>query len=365
MNATTSSAFIAADLEERSLDQQSTDLSTFTSSIFMTVFCVFGVYSNVMSAVIFLHPIMRSPINILLGALSLIDLLLVVLVVFVFILPAYNIMIDSPQIRSLYSFTVLCIYPLNAIAQTCSVWTFVLISIERFAAVCQPLKRHKLLTCSQAKLAEIMIVVFAFCYNVVRFWEYEADSSAPLGFNRLLRDNHFYYVYYYTVLYVLTHFFVPFFIILTLNACILRSLRRSHRRWQEMSRKQIQQRKTSAMIVTVILMFAFCNTAPFLINIWEAIDKTLFYGPRMKTAFILLDVSNLLIVLNSSTTAIIYWIYCRKFRRMFRHFATFSCFKTDNRRRLSNINADHFGRALVRAHLPAAVPLLVYEPMKV
>lgn len=384
LNSTTASALISAESEDdgRSVDQTSIELSTFTSSIFLTAFCIFGLYGNLISAVIFLHPIMRSPINILLGALSIIDLVLVCLVVFVFIIPAYNIFIDSPHIRALYPFTLLIIYPCNMVAQSCSVWTFVLvsppiplfqlsineavsfqISVERFAAVCRPLMRHKLLTCSQARLAETMIVIFAICYNVVRFFEYEA-APTPTGFRRLLRNNTFYYVFYHTVLYVLTHFFVPFFIILVLNACILRSLRQSHRRREQMSRQQLQQRRTSAMIVTVTLMFAFCNTAPFLLGIWEALEPDLFHGSRMKTAYILLDVSNLLIVLNSSTTAIIYWIYCKKYRRLFRHFSSFACLKADNRRRLSHINADHFGKALISAHLPAAAPLLVYEPLK-
>lgn len=94
------------------IDQSSIELSTFTCGIIMSGLCVFGFYGNVISAIIFLHPVMRSPINILLGALSLIDLLLVCFVIFVFILPAFNIYIESDSIRSLYPFTLLVMYPL-------------------------------------------------------------------------------------------------------------------------------------------------------------------------------------------------------------------------------------------------------------
>lgn len=79
------------------------------------------------------------------------------------------------------------------------------------------------------------------------------------------------------------------------------------------------------MIVVITLMFAFCNICPFILNIWEALDPTLFYGPYQIRAYVALDLSNTFVLFNSSITFVLYIIYCRKYRVLFRYFVRFLC----------------------------------------
>lgn len=82
---------------------------------------------------------------------------------------------------------------------------------------------------------------------------------------------------------------------------------------------QKQQRQTTRMIVVVTAVFAFCNALPLVLNVWEALDPFLFVDDTTKrmVAFFMLDISNVLVVFNSTINFMIYWIYCRQYRRIF------------------------------------------------
>lgn len=79
--------------------------TTFVSASLMTCFCLSGLYGNVMSAIVFLHPTMRAPINVLLTALSLVDFTLLFLAIPVFIVPSFNVLIGDATLRRVYQFS--------------------------------------------------------------------------------------------------------------------------------------------------------------------------------------------------------------------------------------------------------------------
>jgi len=79
---------------------------------------------------------MRCSINVLLLALSVLDLLLSLLGIPVFVLPIVFNTYDLPT--AFYAYVVVSLYPLLMIVQTASLWTLVAINVERYAAVCQP-----------------------------------------------------------------------------------------------------------------------------------------------------------------------------------------------------------------------------------
>lgn len=82
-----------------------------------------------------------------------------------------------------FPFVVLVAYPIGLIAQTGSVWTTVGVTVERYVAVCHPLRARFLCTYRRARIFNIGITLFAVAYNVPRFWEidvveaYDADNA--------------------------------------------------------------------------------------------------------------------------------------------------------------------------------------------
>ncbi len=57
------------------------------------------------------------------------------------------------------------------IAQTGSVYLTLCVSVERYVAVCLPLKARAICTFGRARTYVLVIGFLAFCYNIPRFWE--------------------------------------------------------------------------------------------------------------------------------------------------------------------------------------------------
>lgn len=70
------------------------------------------------------------------------------------------------------------------------------------------------------------------------------------------------------------------------------------------------------MLLLVTLIFALCNTLPFLLNLAECFKPDLFEAESTSwIAYQLNDLSNLLVVFNSATTFIIYLAFSAKYRQ--------------------------------------------------
>nr|ACZ63485.1 npr-3 [Meloidogyne incognita] len=278
---------------------------------------IFGCFGNILSALVFLQR--TSSINILLTALSLIDFGLLLFAIPVFVLPNLQSgeLLYSEQFQAI---VVKFLYPVNLIFQTCSIYTIVLITAERYLAICRPLHVRSLCTPRTAKRSLFFILGFSIAYNIVRFWEYTLieSSDGSLSFQRNLRnpnDHPWYMLGYYSLLFLLSHFLLPFGTIISLNGLLahrilnLRSIR------EQLTNKQLREHNTTAMLLLVTLSFALCNVLPFLLNLAECVQSDLFVNESTAaTAFILNDLANFLVVLNSSTTWIYYAVFSAKYR---------------------------------------------------
>lgn len=100
--------------------------SKFYIAIAMSVCCCVGFFGNTMSTLIFLHSDMRSPINTLLAAVSIIDLSLLLLIIPVLILPGLNTVLNSNFLIDCYIVSILYVYPLAVMSKTASMWTYVM-----------------------------------------------------------------------------------------------------------------------------------------------------------------------------------------------------------------------------------------------
>jgi hypothetical protein len=133
-------------LNGTNINDQSVDMDAFSNThnivilSILSICCLFGLYGNIVSTLIFMHPIMRSPIDVLLTGLSMIDLFLITFAIPVHVvLPALVNVFDAPN-EAFTAFATFVLYPLSMTTQTCSIWLFSVISIERYLAICQPLK---------------------------------------------------------------------------------------------------------------------------------------------------------------------------------------------------------------------------------
>lgn len=99
------------------------------------------------------------------------------------------------------------VYPIGLIAQTSSAYLTLCVTIERYVAVCQPLKARALCTYGRARAYVVFLGVCAILYNIPRFFEvsWRTVFDADAGVNRTeviptwLRRNPTYIRYVYPI----------------------------------------------------------------------------------------------------------------------------------------------------------------------
>lgn len=161
---------------------------------------------------------MRSSVNFILIALASSDLVLITTSILLFgwrtIYP-YNgnwkdyYLVYMPNLTGF-------LFPLAIIAQTVSIYMTFLISLERFVAVCHPLKVKSFCTQARTKLSIIVIVVLSIVYNLPRIFETSLMQSNDEDYGVFyyvaaseLRKNHLYITIYIHWMYFLFMNLIP------------------------------------------------------------------------------------------------------------------------------------------------------------
>jgi hypothetical protein len=289
-----------------------------TNGILLNLVGFFGVLGNILSMIILSRPQMRSSINYLLIGLARCDTILILTSMLLFGIPAIY---PYTGFLRYYFFRLLpdispVVYPLAMIVQTASVYLTLTVTLERYVAVCHPLRARALCTYGRARLYVIVIIIFSICYNVPRFLEVSLhkheDEEFEFGYciqATDLRANVTYIYIYIHWLYLIFINFIPFLGLMFFNAMIYRQVRKANRERQRLSRTEKREIGLATMLFCVVIVFLSCNILALIINIIEAFSGQI-HDFLVKT-------SNLLVTINSSVNFIIYVTFGEKFKRIF------------------------------------------------
>ena len=99
---------------------------------------------------------------------------------------AYTRTLFSTYYWEVFPYITPFVYPVGLIAQTSSAYLTLIVTIERYVAVCQPLKARALCTYGRARLCVIVLGACAVAYNIPRFFEvtWRQAYDAEAGMNR-------------------------------------------------------------------------------------------------------------------------------------------------------------------------------------
>lgn len=291
-----------------------------TNGLLLNIIGVLGVFGNIISMIILSRPQMRSSINYLLIGLARIDTVLIITSILLFGLPGiypYSGLLFTYYFV-VYPHLVPIIYPLATIVQAASAYLTLTVSLERFVAVCHPLKVRSLCTYGRARLYVVGIIAFSVLYNVSRFWESsiqtewwpERNVTVYCPTASSMRGNAMYRTIYIHWCYLIFIYLLPFVGIAVLNAAIYRQIRRANKERQRLSRIQKREIGLATMLFCVVVVFFICNLPPLVINIIET------FGLGVDLS-VLINISNLMVTINSSVNFIIYVIFGEKFKRLF------------------------------------------------
>nr|AFJ93333.1 VRFamide receptor [Globodera pallida] len=287
-------------------------------SLLMASLCVVGAVMNSISLFIYSRPAFRKrSINVLLCGLSASDLALCVLALPVFSMSPLEYFMPGLPPALTGHLLVFC-YPVTLMAQTMSVWMLVGITVDRFIAVCYPFSVRIYCTVRRAQLTIGAILIFSVGYNLIRFWEYrinpsDVPSEPVVG---LLREDYLYMLLYQNAATMLSQFLLPLCVLCALNfqvaSAILAAVEQRREMWaEELSAAEQREHKTAKMMLMVVLVFLFCYSLSFCLNVLEIVLPDLF---RSQVGYLLNDVNNILIVLNSSSSFVFYAQFSSRYR---------------------------------------------------
>lgn len=295
------------------------------TGVILPIIGVMGVVGNSMSLAILCRREMRSSINLYLSALSVYDSLLIVTAILCFACPAIHVyckFIINVNVlqgyKTVYPYMIKYLYPMALIAQTGSIWITVSVTIERYIAVCHPLKARSMCTMSRAKTVITVVSILSLAYNMPRFWETGTTEVFEPGTNityvehckSALRKNKTYYVIYYLWMYLPIMNVVPFLALAVFNVLILYAVRKARSARIQMSRREEKEMNTAMMLICIVAIFFACNTMTVVINILE-------YAGVYYVTSDMVHTSNLLVTFNSSVNFVIYCIFGKKFKILF------------------------------------------------
>ncbi|XP_055389545.1 FMRFamide receptor [Condylostylus longicornis] len=300
-------------------DQEFARFEFWICGVILNFVGLLGILGNILSMIILSRPQMRSSINYLLIGLARCDTVLIITSILLFGIPSiypytgylfYYYYYIYPNISP-------CMFPLAMAAQTSSVYMTFTVTLERYVAVCHPLKARALCTYGRAKIYFIICILFAFLYNIPRFWEVIVITNDNDNDNNVifcviassLRRNDQYINIYIHWCYLIFIYFIPFLSLAILNCLIYRQVQKANRERQRLSRTERREIGLATMLLCVVIVFFLLNFLALYTNILEA-----FYGIIDDY---LIKISNLLVTINSSANFIIYVIFGEKFKRIF------------------------------------------------
>ncbi|XP_055644320.1 FMRFamide receptor [Toxorhynchites rutilus septentrionalis] len=297
---------------------ETTAFEFWVSGIIMNAVALLGILGNILSMVILSRPQMRSSINYLLIGLARCDTVVILTSMLLFGIPAiypytgylfYYYYVIHPVISPV-------VYPLAMTVQTASVYLTLTVTLERYVAVCHPLRARALCTYGRARIYVIAILILSLLYNLPRFWEVTVSSFDHPDYKgaycvsaSALRTHDLYIKVYVHWMYTVFIYLLPFSAISFFNAMIYQQVRKANRERQRLSRSEKREIGLATMLICVVIVFLLCNLPAMVINIMEAVYSDI--------NDYLVKTSNLLVTINSSVNFIIYVIFGEKFKRIF------------------------------------------------
>ncbi|ELU15288.1 hypothetical protein CAPTEDRAFT_104399 [Capitella teleta] len=295
------------------------------------ILCFLGIVGNLLALLVLSRDTSRSASLMSLKALALSDLILLVCAVVQQIVPLWCLEALSRDALCLHQgFLRVYSWPVLCAAQMASIWFTVLVSAERFIAICRPLSAPRLCTFSRVRTSIITITLASVFFNVVKFFEFETlpEFTPELNATRFilsptwLRQDQIYRYLYNTVLFCLVIYALPLSVLTVLNVKIVRRIKQARKEWQLLNRSQKREMKATTLPLVIVLVYFICGTQSLLSFILDAVFVDFSPWLQIYTAFV-----NLLVIFNSAVNFFLMYCFGSRFRRLLKD--TLCCTRVD------------------------------------
>ncbi|KAI0236483.1 FMRFamide receptor [Lamellibrachia satsuma] len=301
----------------------------FIEAVLMGALCLLGFAGNTLSMLCLWRDRSKSATPFLLVSLELADTLFLVAVLVLRVLPSVHTYTGQLGVLvSAFPYFGRYGWPCALTAETATIYLTILVTLNRYVAVCRPYETFKFCSLADAKRHVIIVCAFSVLYNLPRFFEYEFASVKDANTANLtthgvvlssLGVNRTYQIIYTNILYCLVFFLGPFVALVFLNSELIAALRETKRKRMKVLNMESSSSRSeddiTLMLIVVVVVFVVCQTPAsttqvllsFLSDNLRGCPSTFFYYER---------ISDLLVVVNSSINFIIYCFCSRRFRQI-------------------------------------------------
>ncbi|KAL1139915.1 hypothetical protein AAG570_006892 [Ranatra chinensis] len=293
--------------------------------VLLPIVVIVGVIGNLVTIVVLTRKRMSCSTNTYLTALAVADILFLV---FSLILSFEN----YPNIRHLdylpyWKYWRFGLWFTDATSGV-SIWLTVSFTLERYIAVCHPLKGRVM--CTESRARRVIVFVFILCplltITTPFEWKIEVHSNSTassipsvLTCSTNLGKNEFYRNFFYwfsAMLFV----FVPLVILAILNSFLISAVQQSKTHRTNLTQvrslyREKQENKMTMTLVAVVFLFLICQT-PMAVTLIVKI----FYDPKPNTLGdnmlgALGTIWNFLVAVNAASNFVMYCVMSDKYRR--------------------------------------------------
>ena len=282
---------------------------------------VFGIVGNILSFVVLgRDDVMKKTTRFLLRNLAAADIGFLIMLVFqnawltiIYKVPQYS----SPQIDQLFWSMVPYLWFIAEAFHVASIYSVVIVTGDRYIAICRPLQSGRLSTTRNARWAVAAVWCAAVIFSIplgMRNMTIPCDNATSGCYrsSMSLYKDRVYNLVYHVILVNIVEIMIPLTVLITLNVKLIKAVRASR---QIHSETQRQQNNTTVMLVTIVITFSICFTPLLLYSViwtWQFthginVYVILYYNYML---------SNMFLAVNSAANFLIYLARGERFRRI-------------------------------------------------
>ena len=307
------------------------------------VLILFGLVGNTISVIVLNSDNVNRTVAFLLQSLAVADNFYLVSCLFLQTIRALGDCTTwAPNLREVYPHWEAYIWAFAAISQTTAVWLVVLVTLDRYFAICHPFDVNRLCTLPRAKIIVACITGIAVIYNIPRFFEHEIvqrfdyclRTYKTVAEHSEMRKSKIYFIVYKTSMYIIFRIIVPLITLFVLNIRLVIILKGAMRRHASMTRSNQTSRNDSftPILITVVTVFLICEVPDAMVRIAITVShfNENFTLNSLRLTYIT-TFTNLLLTVNSSVNCLIYCITGKRFRLLLKRLLFRSCSAEKNR----------------------------------
>ncbi|XP_067683022.1 sex peptide receptor-related protein 2-like [Haliotis asinina] len=310
-------------LTNLSLETKFTENRDILQTLFLPIVVCSGIIGIVLTVIVLSRKTMCTSTNCYLTSLAVADLLfLLIMSVQILLENAKNrISISEESEEILHHYLTILMNTFHV----ASVWVTVMLAVERYIAICHPLRAMAICTIKRARIVIISLFIIAFLIRIPKFFDLQFFFSKEAGIWSLGYQTMYNQAWYSLIVDGFFAAILPFTALLVLNVRLIVEIRRSSRylRYHLAADSSIQsvisseQLKITLMLISIIVAFFLCQSPFVVYNAINAFIKfRLSASPPSFEWY--QSVTKILVALKSSCNFVLYCWFSEKFWNTFK-----------------------------------------------